>query len=487
MTTKISRRELLQRGAALSASSAAMPWLLGLSAMQEAAAATSSDYKALVCVFLDGGNDHANTVIPLDGPNYSVYKTVRDPAGLAEPVGSILPLTPTTSLTGTGREYGLSPKLPKLQKRFNVNKTLAVVLNVGTLVEPIADSAVLALPETRLPPKLYSHNDQRSIWQSGGAEGTAIGWGGRFIDEACGAKPDDFLSCINASLTSVLLSGNRARQYQATVDGAVLLNGQPQLFGSTLCGAALKKLMTQPFKQPNRDEPHPFKRIYTDISARALVEGARLQAQIDQADPVADMIDPEAPLMEQLRLVARAISRAQDLGLKRQVFMVTLRGFDTHSAQRDSHASLLAQLDDALEAFYVNLGRKALGNVQSKVTTFTASDFGRALRPNEDGTDHGWGSTHFVLGPVVKGGEFYGTPPEITLDDTGAISGAQNAGNGRLIPTTSVVEYAATLGHWFGVPQAKLDEIFPTLQNFSAKAPPYLDFFKNPNPSCPVG
>ena len=449
MTNHVSRRAFLQRASALSLAGSAAPWAINLAAMGEAAAATAADYKALVCVFLYGGNDYGNTLIPYDNSRYALYQGMRPTLAYAQ--GALTPtlLTPNVALPA-GLQYALAPELSPLLPLFNASR-LAVMLNVGTLVQPTTKAQYTA-KSVPLPPKLFSHNDQQSVWQSSAPEGAASGWGGRMGDLFQAGNGNATFTCVNVSGNAVYLSGHSAVQYQVGPGGPVALNGvKNPLFGSATCSAALRTLVTAP-------SSHLFENEYTRVTSRSLTAGDALSTAL-AGGPVINTVFPAGnSLGDQLKLVARMISTASELGAKRQVFFVSLGGFDNHDGLAAVHPGLLTSVADAMSAFYaatVELG------VASQVTSFTASDFGRTLTA-DDGSDHGWGSMHFMLGGAVNGGRFYGTPPVV------ANGGPDDVGQGRLLPSTSVDQYAATLGKWFGISNTDLLTVLPNLSHWDA-------------------
>ena len=432
----------------LSVAGAAAPWALNLAAMGEAAAATASDYKALVCVFLYGGNDYGNTLIPYDNTRYALYQGMRPT--LAYPLSALTPtlLTPTTALPG-GIQYALAPELAPLLPLFTSNR-LAVMLNVGTLVQPTT-KAQYSAKSVPLPPKLFSHNDQQSVWQSSAPEGATSGWGGRMGDLFEAGNGNATFTCVNVSSNAVFLSGHTAVQYQVSPNGPVALNGvKNPLFGSATCSAALRSLVTAP-------RTHLFENEYTRVMSRSLVAGDALTTALAGGPAITTVFPAGNGLAEQLKLVARMISTASEVGAKRQVFFVSMGGFDNHDGLASIHPGLLTSVADAMSAFYnatVELG------VANRVTSFTASDFGRTLTGN-DGSDHGWGGMHFMLGGAVNGGRYYGSVPIVAND------GPDDVGQGRLLPSTSVDQYAATFGKWFGISDTDLLTVLPNLAHWN--------------------
>ena len=444
--TQQSRRAFMRRAAQLGVAGVAAPWAINLATMGEAAAFSATDYKALVCVFLYGANDHNNTVLPYDNTNYSYYNTIR--TGLQTPQSSILQLAPSTALAG-GMQLGLAPQMMHLQTLFNSGKA-AVQLNVGPLIQPttLAQYSAKSVP---LPSKLFSHNDQQSTWMASAAEGATRGWGGRLGDLAMSNNAQSTFSCISVTGNAVFLAGQTAVPYQITSNGPVSINPLNSLFGSSAAGAALRSLITEPRAQVLENE-------YNTITRRSISAQTQVSAAFTGASPFT--FNTANPLAMQLQAVARLIAANATLGAKRQVFMVSMGGFDLHDFLPTQHPALLANISEALGQFYdatVSLG------LADKVTAFTASDFGRTLASNGDGSDHGWGSHHFVTGGAVAGKQFYGTAPAISLTTPDQV------GQGRLLPSTAVDQYAATLASWFGVSATDMPMVVPNIGNYSVK------------------
>lgn len=303
------------------------------------------------------------------------------------------------------------------------------------------------------------HNDQQSIWQSSSPEGSTVGWGGNLGDLALSSNATSTFTCINVTGNAVFLSGDQALSYQVSTNGAVAIQGvKRNVYGSSAVRTALTGLIQQP-------RTHVLENEYNKVTARAI--GAEAQITSGLSGVTLATPFPSGSLGDQLKMVARLIGARSTLGAKRQVFMVSLGGFDLHDKLIALHPALLASVSDALTAFYnatVELG------VASKVTAFTASDFGRTLQSNGDGSDHGWGSHHFVVGGAVKGKAFYGTAPSVSVTNTAAPEDQGHVGQGRLLPTTSVDQYAATLAQWFGVADAELAGILPNLKRFGVGA-----------------
>jgi len=446
------RRAFLRRGALLGAAGAAAPWALNLSLIGDAAAqAAPSDYKALVCVFLYGGNDHGNTLVPVDNTHYSAYQSIRGSIATAQSSLAATTLTPLTPLPD-GLQFALAPELAPLKPLWD-SQRLAVQLNVGPLVQPttLAQYQAKSVP---LPPKLFSHNDQQSIWQSDLPEGATSGWGGRMGDLMLSGNGGSVFTCISVTGNAVFLSGQTAVQYQVGAGGAVAVRGiQQSLYGSSAAQQALRNLIT-----PTRT--HLFEDEYTRITRRSIDAEVQVTAALSALPTLATSFSSSNSLALQLKMVAQLIAARSALGPRRQVFMVSLGGFDLHDGLADTHPTLLGAVADAMKSFHdatVELG------VVNNVTTFTASDFGRTLSSNGDGSDHGWGSHHFVLGGAVAGQRYYGSAPQI------AVNGADDVGQGRLLPSTSVDQFGATLASWFGVADSSLSTVVPNIGNFGSR------------------
>ena len=451
MSQHASRREFLKRTSALSVAGVAAPWALNLAAMGEAAAQSAPDYKALVCVFLYGGNDYGNTVVPYDSASHNAYLTQRGAIGLARSSLTSTLLSPTAALAG-GLQYALNPNLSSLIPVFDAGQ-LAVMLNVGTLVQPTTKAQYTA-KSVPLPPKLFSHNDQQSVWQSSSPEGSTSGWGGRIGDLFAAGNGNSTFTSVSASGNAVFLSGKSAVQYQVSSNGSVAVNGvKSPLFGSQACADALRALVTASRSQL-------FEAEYTRVVARSITADAALSGALTGQPALKTVFPTGNSLASQLQMVARMIAARDALGAKRQVFLVSLGGFDNHDNLLADHVPLMTNVGGALAAFHaatVELG------VANQVTTFTGSDFGRTLTTNGGGSDHGWGSMHFMMGGAVRGKAFYGAPPVV------ANNGPDDVGQGRLLPSTSVDQYGATLASWFGVSNANLATVLPNIGNYTTR------------------
>ncbi len=457
--TKWTRRLVLQRGLHLGAMGVAAPLAINLAAIGEAAAFDSTDYKALVCIFMYGGNDYSNTVVPYDPANYALYHQIRagaageDEAGIA--IGranlaatALTPLAGQPALTDN-LQYALSPRLAGLKSLWDQER-LAIQLNVGPLIQP-TDINQYNSPNkvlNPLPPKLFSHNDQQSVWQSNGVEGSVTGWGGRIGDLALSSNaPRSLLTCISASGNAVFVAGRDALQYQISPGGAIKINA----LNNNALRTAITALIT-------RQSSHVLEREYAAVTQRSMDMETVVNGALAGSTPLTTVFPANNGLAAQMRIVARLIGARAALGLRRQVFFVSMGGFDNHNLLMQDHPNLMQRLNDAMSAFYsatVELG------VANNVTTFTASDFGRTLSSNADGSDHGWGGHHFVMGGAVQGRRFYGVAPRVSIQTPDQV------GQGRLLPSTSVDVFSATLARWFGCSTSELPGILPNIANFT--------------------
>lgn len=463
---KQTRRAFLKRSAQLAIAGTATPMALNLAALGEAAAMTATDYKALVCVFLYGGNDYANTVVRYDDGGHAQYAQWRGAGSgstLVIPKASLAltELKPTVALSN-GVKYALAPEMSGMAGMFEQGR-LAVQLNVGPLVVPMTRQQynVRGLPQ---PPKLFSHNDQQSVWQAQGAEGSTRGWGGNLGDLSLSSNSDSMFTCISVSGNAVFLSGQNALQYQCSRAGAVAVEAvRGSSYGQFMHEPAMRAAFEQMIKQQHT---HVLANEYNKVMQRSLAAESRVTTAIGGVQ-LNTVFPAGNSLGEQLKMVARLIGGRNSLGAKRQVFMVSLEGFDVHDNMATRQPALLKKLSESITAFDAAL--RELG-VADKVTTFTASDFGRTLSVNGDGTDHGWGGHQFVMGGAVRGKAFYGTPPPLSMGNGGAPEDQWHVGQGRLLPSTSVNQYAATMAKWFGVNDDELYGVLPNLDNFGARA-----------------
>jgi uncharacterized protein (DUF1501 family) len=417
-----------------------------------AATVTTGDYKALVCLFLYGGNDANNVIVPRETSGYASYAAAR--GSLAISRESLLPLT---LLNGDGRDFGFHPNLSELQNLFNTGR-LGLVANVGTLVAPITRAQYLA-GGAAVPEHLFSHSDQSVQWQTSVPDQPLrTGWGGRAADLLRSFNGNSNISlAISVAGTNTFEVGNTVIPYQVSPGGSIAFAGMTGSASADARYQGFRELMALP-------RNNLFAKTYSDTVTRSIANNELLTAALASAPPLTTVF-PAGSLASQLNMVAKIISARAALGMRRQLFFCGVGGYDTHGDQLTAHANLLTELSQSMNAFYnatVELG------VARDVTTFTASDFGRTFPTNGSGSDHGWGSHQFVMGGAVRGGRLFGTFPTL------AVNGPDDTGQGRWIPTTSVDEFSATLATWFGVSSADLPTVLPNIGRF---ANPNLGFF----------
>ncbi len=436
--------------------------LVSTLASMNAQAMDTAGYKALVCVFLFGGMDCHDTVLPYDLSSYNSYARIRSsllaayasqPGGSSRQRSALLPLTPATADFG-GRQFALPPQMSALHTLFQEGNA-AIVGNVGPLIQP-TDRAAFLQGSATVPRRLFSHNDQQSTWMSFAPEGSQLGWGGRFGDSAAraSANMENIFSQISVAGNTVFLSGEQVGPYQIGVDGV------PSIFLLDRVGngvpASLEPVLRAHFTSAGADRSNLLERDFINLSQVSYAANDLLGDALQSA-PEFTTNFPGSSLGAQLRAVARTISVRDVLGASRQIFFVGLGGFDTHSAQASELPGLQRDISDSIAALYA--ATREMG-IESAVTTFTAADFGRTLTVNGDGTDHGWGSHHFVVGGAVQGRDIYGDIPVSELGHS------QDSGNGRLIPSVSVEQLAAPLGAWYGLSPAEIAQALPGLSSF---------------------
>jgi len=437
----LARRDLLRYGLGGAGWLALSP--LGSALAAASAAAQASDYKALVCVYLWGGNDAHNLFVPRDAAEYATYAAARGP--FAVPQSHLIPLAPASPV---GAGYGVHPSASGIARLFESGR-LAVVSNVGTLVEPLT-KAEFASRSRRVPPQLFSHADQTVQWMTARAdENAGVGWCGRVAD----LLDSGSLLPLNVSLegTTTLQSGARTAPYVMSPAGVEKLAGFGGAQGARRF-TAFRALLHAP-------APHVFATRYRDTQDEAMALADLVSGALADGPAITAPFPPDSWFGQQLRMVARTIAVRERLGVRRQIFFVGMTGFDTHADQAALQPRLFTELAAVLAAFQDALDQ--LG-VAPQVTTFTASDFGRSLSPNGAGTDHGWGSHQLVLGGAVLGRRFHGRLPVLALD------GPDDVGAGRVLPAVAVEQYGATLARWFGVAEDDLALLFPNLGNFAA-------------------
>lgn len=417
-----------------------------------------NDYKALVCVFLNGGNDSNNMVVPKYAEGYAQYTAARGGFGLAIPNANLLSVTPPS----LGLEYGLHPAMTELHQLWNQNK-FAVVCNVGTLVQPLTKTQYLA--GAPRPEQLFSHSDQVNQFRTAisTSNNSTTGWGGRLADRTLPLNVGGAIPMVT-SVAGVTVFSNGANTSPLIVEPSptplnlvLTLNG----FGTTSDELARKTAM---------------QRIRTADLDKTLVQQASFLTQQAvnvseqlSTDPALTVTFPNTTLGNQLRQVAKLMKFRTQLNMSRQIFFVQLPGFDTHGSQLTMQNSLLTQLSQALKAFY---DETVAQGISGQVTTFTMSDFSRTFNPAGSGlnvgSDHAWAGHHFVMGDAVAGGNFYGRPTANgSIFPTLINNGPDDVSTrGRFVPTVSVEMYAATLARWFGLNDAELSLVFPFINNF---------------------
>lgn len=464
--TYISRRHFLGGTGALSF--AAGVGALSSFTASPAWAANTSGYKAMVCIFLKGGMDHADTILPYDQTSYNQLRTIRtglyssynstDPAS-SRYRDNLLRLNPLNQADLGGREYALPQALAPLHTMFEQGD-MAILGDVGPLIEPVSRSQMDA-GTAILPNRLFSHNDQQSTWMSFASEGQRIGWGGRFMDASLASAPglNPQFASISAGSNDVFLSGETSRPFRVASGGVrePLLLSSRNYIGNTSADNEARDRIRAFLKSNNLDEGNIFAQDLrrTNSEAQEAIEGYT-QAQESAGDLTTEFQSDS--YSRQMEAVANTIKIQQYLNVPRQMFYVSSGGFDTHSSQVTSLAGRHAQLAAAMSSFreaMIELGE------WNNVLVFTMSDFGRTLIDNGDGTDHGWGGHQFIAGGSVSGQRVYGTIAAPDLE-----SERYTQSRGRLIPSTSVEQYAATLGQWFGLTDTELTQALPNLGNF---------------------
>ncbi len=473
----ITRRGFIRQAACAALGTGALSAAIGDLRFINSAVAQSavSDYKALVCIFLSGGNDANNLIIPTIPSEHADYAAIRSDV-LAIPIsGAPNVAIPLSSLSSDGHDYGLHPACPELATLYNESK-LAVLFNTGTLVYPMT-RAEYRSGILQKPPQLFSHSDQVTQWQTSIPDRPPLtGWGGRCADLLAAVQPSAPISlAVTVAGANTFEVGNVVSQYSVTTSGAINLSS---VSGTRL--QSLTNLLALPY-------PNLQVQAYADVGEHAIQTGGLLNAAIASSAATNYWATPfpttvtsptggnpfNSSLASQLRMIARLIEAGSrsagngGFGMKRQIFFCQVGGYDTHSSQTPgaanttagSHANLLAELSQGMNAFQRAMEQLGLSD---KVTTFTGSDFGRTFPGNGDGSDHGWGSHHLIMGGAVNGRRTYGRFPTL------AVNGPDDTSTGRWIPTTAIDQYFATLATWFGVDNCNLSTVFPNLGRFSS-------------------
>ena len=445
---KLNRREFLKHSGA-TAATAAFAHYPGMAFSQGmGVSAPFGDYKALVCLFMFGGNDAYNMLVPRSTAEYNAYAASRQNLALLQ--GDLLPISP---LTPDGAQYGLHPSMAGVQSLFEQGRA-AIVANTGPLVEPTTRDQYFN-QSVSLPPQLFSHNDQQDQWHSlKGATVSSTGWAGRIADLIRMNVANQQLA-TNVSLfgSSLFQSADETIAYVMGNTGPVEFTG----FSNSGDPADLFYQQRLAFERVlNAQYDSIYERGFAEVQRRAVETVDLVTGALGQA-PTINTAFPQSQLGNQLRTVAQMIAVRDVLQMERQIFFVATGGFDTHDDQNQLQPGLLGGISDAMKAFYdatVELG------VSGNVTTFTMSDFGRTLTSNGDGSDHGWGGHSLVVGDGVAGRDIYGVYPDLSLGSN------DDVGGGRMIPTTSADQVAATLSRWFGVEEADIPLVAPNIGNF---------------------
>ena len=419
-----------------------------------------TDYKALVCVFLSGGNDSNNLIVPTLPDEYQYYQTIRTPV-LALPAASLLQIVPSNN---DGHAYGLHPNCPELKTLFDEGK-MGVVFNTGTLVYPLT-RAQYQSGAFKKPPQLFSHSDQVMQWQTSIPDRAVLtGWGGRCADLLAAVQPDAKVSlAISVAGANTFEIGSTVSQYSVSTAGAIALAGLSPNSAARL--TAMTNIM-------NLTYPNLQAQAYSKVAAHAIGTADLLNTAIapTAAANYFTTAFPNTTLGNQLKMVARLIAARSALNMKRQIFFCSVGGYDTHTNQTTAgntitgpQANLLGEVSKSLFAFQRAIEQLV---IDTSVTAFTASDFGRTFPANGSGSDHGWGSHHLIVGGAVNGGHGPGTAKTYGRFPNQTINGPDDTSTGRWIPSTAIDQYCATLASWFGVTNSDLATVFPNLSRFA--------------------
>lgn len=462
----LSRRLFLKSAIATALNGATLSTLAPSLGQFHAHAANASGYKALVCLFMFGGADTHDVVLPYDQASYDAYGKIRQSliarysavgGGNSRQRDRLLPLAPENAGDFGGRQFALAEELSGIHGLFQSGRA-AIVANVGPLIEPVS-RAEYQNRSRAVPIQLFSHNDQQSTWMSNQPEGAQYGWGGRFADAILNSGSNQIpeFSAITTQGNQVFLTGERVLPFPVSLEGA----GKFEIFES---------FRDNPFGQDDNRTYERLRSHFLNIEADSnLIErdvAAALTGALEKNEafnsalinsPLLQTQFPNSRIGQQLQAVAQTIATRNVLLMNRQVFFVSQGGFDTHSNQANSLPARMREIDEAVIAFMSALDEMG---ASQEVTLFTASDFGRTLAINDDGTDHGWGSHHFVIGNAVRGGRIYNDMPPPVFDHD------YDSGHGRLIPSLSVEQFAAPLGRWFGLNDSELLTALPGLSAF---------------------
>ncbi|MEE9425494.1 MAG: DUF1501 domain-containing protein [Methylococcales bacterium] len=417
---------------------------------------TMNDYKSLVCIYLRGGNDAFNMLVPRVSSEYTNYQKTRQK--MAIPKSNLLPIA--------NGQYGFHPSMPLIRNLYN-QQQLAVVANTGVLFRPTTLNSFRN--NHLIPPDLFSHSHQMDIWQTGYAPNPGIirpGWGGLIADKLNSANQTNagIPPTFTLSGTNLWQTGEITRQLGVGSSGIKKFRFFSEKKWELSRRRAFEEIMQMNSSHPLQSQ---MQHIINDTRGRV----GEVKLALDQSPELTSEFDSNNRLAKQLRMVAKLISVREQLGMKRQLFFVSAGSWDTHSNQVKDHADLLAMLDGGIGSFQNSLQElDAMGIASTNsVTTFTASEFGRTLTSNGDGTDHGWASHYLVSGGAVQGGLIHGNIPAMEIGGENDATGEYGTPAGRFIPEYSVDQYGATLARWLGVSEADIPTIFPNLKNFSQK------------------
>jgi uncharacterized protein (DUF1501 family) len=449
------RRQFLRQLAAAGfgvAGLGALDDLRHIAAAATPAAKAGADYKALVCIFMFGGNDANNMVVPTTPSEFSLYDANRGAVRI--PLAQFLPLTINNT---PGRTFGLHPAMSGMRELINFGNA-AIVANAGPLLAPTT-RAQYQNRSVPLPNNLFSHSDQQAQWQSSiSDDATRTGWGGRVADIMKALNGSNTTStCISVNGNNLWETGQTISSYKVSSLAGFGFSMYKGDAATDPVSVAFREVMGRPYN-------NVFEQTWASTVARAVTNSAALQQAL-AGTTLATVFPPNNGLADQLKMVARLIGARNALGMTRQVFFCSIGGFDTHGAdQLATQTDLLGDISAAVRSFWDATVELAVAN---QVTLFTSSDFNRTFISNGKGTDHAWGSHHFVMGGAVQGAKIYGAYPTIVP------GGPDDTNDGRWIPTTSVDQFAATMATWFGVAPGDVNTIFPKLGRF---ATPNLGF-----------